>query len=146
MKNEDQNVEYKRSWQDEHLKWICGFANADGGRMFIGILDDKLGNKVVGVENWKKLLEDIPNQMRDTMGMIAEVKRKVIEGKNVVEIVVPPYPVPISLRGGADLHRKGRAMDSRRVYQGRYVRRGRCRSSLSRRRSRFASRAGGEDA
>ena len=80
MRNEDQNVEYKKSWQDEYLKWICGFANADGGRMFIGILDDKRGNEVVGVEGWKKLLEDIPNQMRDTMGMIADVKRKLYVG------------------------------------------------------------------
>ena len=26
--NESQNVEYKRSWHDEYLKWVCGFANA----------------------------------------------------------------------------------------------------------------------
>ncbi len=26
--NEDQNIEYKQSWRDEYLKWICGFANA----------------------------------------------------------------------------------------------------------------------
>ena len=25
---ESQNVEYKSSWRDEYLKWICGFANA----------------------------------------------------------------------------------------------------------------------
>ena len=29
--NEDQNIEYKQSWRDEYLKWICGFANATGG-------------------------------------------------------------------------------------------------------------------
>ena len=29
--NESQNVEYKRSWQGEYLKWVCGFANANGG-------------------------------------------------------------------------------------------------------------------
>ena len=29
--NESQNVEYKRSWHDEYLKWVCGFANAKGG-------------------------------------------------------------------------------------------------------------------
>lgn len=29
---ESQNVEYKESWQDEYLKWICGFANAKGGK------------------------------------------------------------------------------------------------------------------
>ena len=25
---ESQNVEYKESWREEYLKWICGFANA----------------------------------------------------------------------------------------------------------------------
>lgn len=29
--NESQNIEYKRSWQGECLKWVCGFANAKGG-------------------------------------------------------------------------------------------------------------------
>lgn len=28
--NESQNVEYKRSWHDEYLKWVRGFANAKG--------------------------------------------------------------------------------------------------------------------
>ena len=37
---ESQNIEFKRSWRDEYLKWICGFANAQGGELFIG-LDDK---------------------------------------------------------------------------------------------------------
>lgn len=34
--SESQNIEYKESWRDEYLKWICGFANAQGGRIFIG--------------------------------------------------------------------------------------------------------------
>ena len=38
--SESQNIEYKESWRDEYLKWICGFANAQGGRIYIGI-DDK---------------------------------------------------------------------------------------------------------
>ncbi len=37
---EDQNIEFKELWKDQYLKWICGFANADGGKLFIGI-DDK---------------------------------------------------------------------------------------------------------
>ena len=99
MKNEDQNIEYKQSWRDEYLKWICGFANADGGRMFIGVSDDKKGNKIIGVPDWKPLLEIIPNLMKDTMGMIADVNHIRKEGKDIIEIIVPSYPVPISLRG-----------------------------------------------
>ena len=43
---ESQIIEYKQSWRDEFLKEICGFANAQGGTLYIGI-DDK-GN-VVGI-------------------------------------------------------------------------------------------------
>ena len=34
---ESQNTEFKQSWHDEYLKWICGFANAKGGTLYIGI-------------------------------------------------------------------------------------------------------------
>ncbi len=55
---ENQNIEWKESWRDEYLKWICGFANADGGSLFIGIDDT---GKIVELKNIKKILEDIPN-------------------------------------------------------------------------------------
>ena len=28
MVAENQNIEWKESWRDEYIKWICGFANA----------------------------------------------------------------------------------------------------------------------
>jgi len=49
-KSESQNVEYKRSWHDEYLRWVCGFANAKGGTIWIGIDDDR---SVVGVAHAK---------------------------------------------------------------------------------------------
>ncbi|MDR2937523.1 MAG: ATP-binding protein [Prevotellaceae bacterium] len=45
---EHQNIEYKSVWKDEYLRWICGFANAQGGTLVIG-KDD--GGNVVGVRN-----------------------------------------------------------------------------------------------
>ena len=36
MKRETQTVEFKQSWHDKYLKWICGFANAQGGKLAIG--------------------------------------------------------------------------------------------------------------
>ena len=64
---ETQNIEYKQTWRDEYLKWICGFANANGGIIFVG-KDD--GGKVAGLADAKRLLEDIPNKVRDTMGIL----------------------------------------------------------------------------
>lgn len=67
---ESQNTENKESWRDEYLKWICGFANAQGGRIYIGVDDER---QVVGVEDSKRLMEDIPNKVRDVLGIIVDV-------------------------------------------------------------------------
>lgn len=51
---ETQNIEFKQRWRDDFLAELCGFANAQGGTLYIG-LDDK--GEPVGVEDAKKLLE-----------------------------------------------------------------------------------------
>ena len=38
--SEKQNIEWKQSWHDDYLKWVCGFANAIGGTIYIGKDDD----------------------------------------------------------------------------------------------------------
>ena len=45
---ENQNIEYRESWRDEYLKWICGFANAQGGKIYIGT-NDILGKGIMGL-------------------------------------------------------------------------------------------------
>ena len=36
-RDENQNVEYKESLHDKYLGWICGYANAKGGTLYIDI-------------------------------------------------------------------------------------------------------------
>ena len=96
MQNESQIIEYKESWRDEYLKWICGFANAQGGRILIGVNDKK---EVVGVENAKRLMEDIPNKVRDVLGIIVDVNLHEKDGLDYIEILVDPYPYPINYKG-----------------------------------------------
>jgi ATP-dependent DNA helicase RecG len=93
---EQQNIEYKQSWHDDYLKWICGFANANGGTIFIGKNDN---GKVVDVLQYKKLMDDIPNKIRNSMGISAEVNLHEEKELRFIEIIIPPYSVPISLRG-----------------------------------------------
>jgi ATP-dependent DNA helicase RecG len=93
---EQQNIEYKQNWNDEYLKWVCGFANAQGGVIFIG-KDD--GGKVVGIVDHKKLMDEIPNKIKNAMGITTEVNLHEEEGKHFIEIITPPYSVPISVRG-----------------------------------------------
>jgi ATP-dependent DNA helicase RecG len=93
---ETQNIEYKQSWHDDYLKWVCGFANAQGGVIFIG--KDDNGN-VVGIDDYKKLMDDIPNKIRNAIGIMVEANLYEETGKYFIEIVTHPYSVPISLRG-----------------------------------------------
>jgi ATP-dependent DNA helicase RecG len=93
---ESQNIEYKESWRDEYLKWLCGFANAQGGTIYIGI--DDAGN-VVGVKDVKKLMEDIPNKIQSGLGIVADVNKHTKDGKDYLEIKVDPSSFPISYHG-----------------------------------------------
>lgn len=93
---EHQNKEWKESWHKDYFKWICGFANAQGGTLFIGI-DDKSNTK--NLDNAKKLLEDLPNQVRALLGLMVDVNLHTANGDDYLEIMVDPYPFPISLRG-----------------------------------------------
>lgn len=93
---ENQNTEWKSKWKDEYLEWICGYANAQGGKIYIGCDDE--GN-VIGLQNARKLLEDVPNKIRDAMGIIVGVNLFEKECKEYLEIDVPAYPIGISCKG-----------------------------------------------
>ena len=93
---EHQSIEWKESWQDEYLKWVCGYANAYGGIIYIGTDDN--GN-VVGIENARDLLEKIPNKITNTMGIIADVNLLRKGNLEYLQIVVEKYPSLISYHG-----------------------------------------------
>lgn len=93
---ENQNTEYKESWRDEYIKWICGFANAAGGSMYIGI-DDK--GHIKGIADAKKLSEDLPNKIRDILGVLVDANIKNDEGKQYLEIITDGYPYPVNYKG-----------------------------------------------
>jgi ATP-dependent DNA helicase RecG len=93
---ENQNIEWKESWRDEYLKWICGFANANGGKIVIGKND--AGN-VVGLKDSKKLIEDIPNKVRDILGIIVNVNLHETNIGEYIEIEIEAYPYPVNYKG-----------------------------------------------
>ena len=70
---ENQHVEWKETWRDEVLRWVCAFANADGGVLEIGRNNRGVA---VGVPNAARLLEEIPNKARDILGILVAVKNQ----------------------------------------------------------------------
>jgi ATP-dependent DNA helicase RecG len=93
---ENQRVEWKESWRDEFLKTVCAFANSEGGVLVVG-RNDK--GKVVGLANAAKLLDDLPNKIRDLLGIMVDVNLREESTREYLEIVVEAYPNPISYRG-----------------------------------------------
>lgn len=93
---ENQNIEYKESWRDEYLKWICGFANAQGGKMFIGV--DDHGN-ITGLTDYKRLMDEIPNKAVSHLGLVVDINLHEQAGKHYIEIITEASSVPISYHG-----------------------------------------------
>jgi ATP-dependent DNA helicase RecG len=93
---ESQNIEYKTTWRDEYLKWICGFANANGGKLLIGF-DDK--GRIVGVDNQKRLMEEIPNKVIQHLGLAIETNLHAKDDKHYIEIIISTSMIPISYHG-----------------------------------------------
>jgi ATP-dependent DNA helicase RecG len=77
------------------LKWICGFANAQGGHIDIGRTDD---GEIVGISDAKRLLEELPNKIRNTMGIVANINLLNENGLDYISIDVPAHPNAISYR------------------------------------------------
>jgi ATP-dependent DNA helicase RecG len=93
---ETQNVEFKSNWRDEYLKVISAFSNSDGGVLYVGLDDD---GKPVEVKKIRKLLEDIPNKIRNKLGVIPSVEVENYEDKEVIKITVRSQAAPISYDG-----------------------------------------------
>lgn len=93
---EEQDIEFKKEWRNEHLKTIVSFANTEGGVMYIGIDDN---DRAVALSNIKKLLEDIPNTIRNKLQITPSVKIEEKDDREVIKITVNSSDFPVFLDG-----------------------------------------------
>lgn len=93
---ENQNTEWKEIWKDEYLKWICGYANAQGGSIYIGINDD---GRILGVDQAKHLLDTLPNKIMDALGIVCDINEIKKDGCSIIEIQVTAQPFPVNYHG-----------------------------------------------
>lgn len=64
--------------------------------MYFGVDDNR---EVVGLNDSKKLLEDIPNKIVNYMGLVVDVNLYEQNGLDYIELIVNPSNVPISFKG-----------------------------------------------
>ena len=73
--------------------WLC---QCTGGRIYIGTDD---GGRVIGVPDGRKLMEDIPNKVRDILGIIVDVNLLQQDGRDYIEICVNQSSYPVNFKG-----------------------------------------------
>lgn len=86
---ENQNIEFKQEYVPDIRKEVMGFANAEGGTVYVGIRKD---GTVLGVEDPDGVMLQIVNSLKDALAPdimpFVRVNSVEIEGKQVVEINV----------------------------------------------------------
>ena len=114
--DESEYIEFKELWRDDYLRIISAFANTNGGRLFVGIKDN---GQTVGVNNSKRLVEDIPNKVYSLLGINVQIRILEDKGKEFIEIDVPKTEQAVSYKGryyirsgSTTQELKGRALES----------------------------------
>ena len=95
---ESQRVEFKTSFQKEVAESVVAFANAKGGKIFIGVSDD---GSINGVQIGKETLKDWINQIKNNTQpqLIVDIDSVTIEDKIIAIVDVKEYPVkPIAYK------------------------------------------------
>ena len=79
---EAQTIEYKSSWHDDYFEWISGYANAKGGKLYIGVNDD---GYVIGVKDTRFLLDKLPNKISSYLGITVSIDHETVTdlGENI---------------------------------------------------------------
>ena len=105
-KKEDTTVEFKTSFQKEAIETVVAFANAKGGKVFIGV--DDMGEPI-GVKLNKESLQSWINQIKQNTSpsVIPDIEVVEIENKKIVVIEVKQYPIkPVSYKNRYIMRRK----------------------------------------
>lgn len=86
---ENQNVEFKQEYVPDIRKEVMGFANADGGTVYVGVRKD---GTVLGVSDPDYVMLQIVNSLKDALAPdvmpFVRVNTEEIEGKRIIEINV----------------------------------------------------------
>jgi ATP-dependent DNA helicase RecG len=96
---ENQNAEFKTSFGDEVIISLVAFANAKGGKVYVGVNDK---GKVTGVTHGKETVQQWINEIKTKTepSLIPDSETVEIEDKIVVVLSVAEYPVkPVSVKG-----------------------------------------------
>lgn len=96
---ESQTLEFKASFDKTAIQSLVAFANAQGGRVLVGMSDR---GHAIGVTLAKETLNEWLGQIKSATSpaLIPDIIAHTIDGKTIVEIDIREFPVkPVNTRG-----------------------------------------------
>ena len=96
---ENELVEFKNTFNDQVIETIVAFSNTKGGSIYLGI-DNK--GTITGLKLGKETLQNWLNEtkVKTQPSVLPEIEELYINGKIIVQIAVPEFPVkPVSFKG-----------------------------------------------
>ena len=103
---ENENVEFKQSFNRQVIETVVALANHKGGYVIIGVTDQ---SNIVGVDVSNESIQNWQNEIKSKTepAVFPNFETFVIEHKNVVVIMVQQYPVkPVAFQGRYFIRRK----------------------------------------
>ena len=91
-------VEFKSSFQKEVVQSVVAFANAKGGKIYIGVSDD---NEVLGIDINNETMQNYINTIKQNTqpSIVVDIDEYEIQSKIVLVVEVKEYPLkPISCK------------------------------------------------
>jgi len=96
---ESETAEFKENFDKETIETVGAFSNTHGGCILIGVKND---SRVIGVNVSIETLKDWSNIISQVSEptVIPEIREERIDGKQIIIIQIPEYPLkPVAIRG-----------------------------------------------
>ncbi len=88
---ENEKLVYKKQWKKKYLKHLCGFANSNGGTIYIEKTKDQSSTAI--------MVDEIRNKIEEKLGISALINETDIQGVCCIEISVAPSERPVAYNG-----------------------------------------------
>lgn len=99
LSGEDQNIEFKLTFNNDSIISICAFANSNGGNLIIGVNDN---GDLLGVDVNHEIIKDWINQIKNktSPALVPYYEITALNGTQIVVLKITEFPIkPVSVRG-----------------------------------------------
>lgn len=93
---EKNNIQCFLEWNDEAYKWVCAFANSNGGKIYLGVNTD---NEIIGIEDINTQYHLINNNIFEKLNV--RIDMRILNSSNIdyIEVSVKQFSILLTYEG-----------------------------------------------